>query len=85
MSNDFPPLTDILKHSHVSINDLIKHPDLQYEYKNKNQKLLQIILKDSSISYIIEAFHRAQDSDIIRRIIGIYASSNTSLLKNTAT
>ena len=74
-------MDDLLKKKGVTVEELLHHQDLQYEYRMKNPKLLQIIMKQESLLYIINTFQTSMNKVVLKRILGLCVSPNQMIVQ----
>lgn len=73
-------MEELLSRPNVGIEEIIKHPDIQFEYRTKNKKVLKIIMEEKSLIFLIDTFQNSLDKVILKRILGLFISPNTMII-----
>ena len=73
-------MNELLQKRNITIQELVKQQELQFEYRTKNPKVLDVIMKQESIQYLIDTFQHSVDKVILKRILGLCISPNIMII-----
>lgn len=79
-SNNDDNIDTILELENPSIAKILKCSDVQAAFRNKNKKLVRILLNPHNIGSLIDFFHKSEEFQMCRHILGLFLSPNTALL-----
>ena len=73
-------MNELLQRKNFTIQELVKQQELQFEYRTKNPKVLDVIMRQESIDFLIETFQHSLDKVILKRILGLCISPNIMII-----